>query len=107
MNLAVAKDVLALAATAALFAGATVLYGRRRGIDFLLLLVGAGCFVVVALTHVFETFGLFPTLGWGQPRTVGHYIDLAAAIVGLTLVLASVLIRYVRRATRRDNRDSP
>ena len=33
----------------------------------LLQLIGAGCVVVVVLTHVAEAFKLLPIMGWGLP----------------------------------------
>jgi hypothetical protein len=52
----------------------------------LLQLLGLACLIIVVLTHVAETFHLFPKMGWGQPSSVGHYIDLASAILGCTLL---------------------
>jgi hypothetical protein len=47
----------------------------------------------MALTHVFEAFAILPTLGWGQAHTVGHFIDLSAALLGVAFVTASFLLR--------------
>jgi hypothetical protein len=52
----------------------------------LLQLIGAGCLVVVVLTHVAEAFKLFPTMGWGLPTSPGHYLDLISAVLGCTLL---------------------
>jgi len=57
----------------------------------LLLLFGFACLIIVVLTHVFEEFHLFSTMGWGQPTSVGHYIDLVSAILGCTLLLVGFL----------------
>jgi len=57
---------------------------------------GIGCFAVMAATHVFEEFSLLPALGWGRPDTVGHFIDLTAAPLGVVLVAASFLLRSHR-----------
>ena len=49
--------------------------GRRKSgrhkvtIWRLLQLIGAGCVVVVVLTHVAKTFKLFPVMGWGLPTS--------------------------------------
>ena len=48
---------------------------------------------MLALTHVCETFGILRALGWGKPKSVGHYIDLIAAAVGVALVFTRILIR--------------
>ena len=50
------------------------------------MLLGAGCLVIVVLTHVCETFHLFPAMGWGLKHSPGHYLDLSAAILGLTFL---------------------
>jgi hypothetical protein len=42
--------------------------------------------VVVVLTHVAETFKLFPIMGWGLPTSPGHYLDLISAVLGCTLL---------------------
>jgi hypothetical protein len=49
-------------------------------------LLGAGCLVVVVLTHVSEALRLFPSMQWGSPTSVGHYLDLSSAVLGLALV---------------------
>ena len=107
MNLAVLKGALALAGTAALLVGAAILYRRRGTLDAALQLLGVACFVVVALAHVFEALAILPALGWGHPRSVGHYIDMAAAVLGVTLVSASLFFRYVQRGPRVNTRDDP
>jgi hypothetical protein len=58
--------------------------------------VGTACLVVVILTHIAEVFHIFPSMGWGQPRSAGHYLDLAGAILGCTLVPLGFAISYVR-----------
>ena len=49
-------------------------------------LFGLACLVVVVLTHVTEHFKVFPSMGWGQPGSVGHYLDLVSAVLGFTLL---------------------
>jgi hypothetical protein len=49
-------------------------------------LLGAVCLVIVGLTHVAEAFQIFPAMGWGLPNSAGHYLDLASAILGCTLL---------------------
>jgi len=104
VNLAVLKGILGLAATFALLAGSAILYRGRGTVGSVLPVLGVACFVVVALTHVFEACAMFPALGWGQPRSIGHYIDLGAAILGLTLVFAGLLYQYAQRASRVNGR---
>ena len=93
MNMAVLKGFLALSAAFLLFLGAAIFYRRRRTRGSVSLLVA--CFVVVALTHLFEALEILRAAGWGQPRSIGHYIDLGAAVLGLTLVFAGLVLHYV------------
>src|SRR6266568_3876790 len=48
-------------------------------------LLGAGCLLVVVLTHIAEALKLFPSMQWGSPSSVGHYLDFSSAVLGLTL----------------------
>jgi len=60
--------------------------------------VGAACLVIVVLTHVAETLHLFPGMGWGQPNSPGHYLDLVSAILGCTLLPLGLLgSTFIRR----------
>jgi hypothetical protein len=56
-------------------------------------LLGAGFLAVMVFSHVAERLGLFPTLDWGQPNSVGHYIDLVSAVSGSILVPAGYIGR--------------
>ena len=40
---------------------------------------------MVVLTHVAETLHVFPWMHWGVEQSVGHYLDLGSAVLGLTL----------------------
>ena len=62
-----------------------------------LMLFGADCLTIVVLTHVAETFGLFPSMGWGQPDSAGHYLDLASAILGCTLFPVGLIASFIAR----------
>jgi hypothetical protein len=62
-----------------------------------LVLFGAACLTVVVLTHVAETFGIFPGMGWGMPNSAGHYLDLVSAILGCTLLPAGLIASFIAR----------
>jgi hypothetical protein len=67
---------------------------ERPGVNVVwrfLQLFGAACLIIVVLTHVAEALHLFPGMGWGQPDSPGHYLDLASAILGCTLLLIGLL----------------
>lgn len=60
-------------------------------------LVGAGFLLVVVFAHVCEASGFFPSLGWGRPTTVGHYIDFVSAIAGSILMVLGYFGRWIIR----------
>jgi hypothetical protein len=76
------KGLAALVPACILFIGATVLCFRARTPSAFLQLFGAGCLVVVVLTHVCEALDLFTWMRWGDEHSVGHYLDLVSAVVG-------------------------
>jgi hypothetical protein len=64
---------------------------------------GVICLTIVVLTHVAETLHLFPGMGWGQPTSIGHYLDLVSAILGCALLLLGSLDRaFTRRNEGQD-----
>ena len=93
------RTLIALLPLLILLCGAAVLYARTKTVSALLQLLGATCLLVAVLTHVFEALNLFPSLGWGAEGSIGHYIDLASAILGLALFLTG----YVSYAVRQDD----
>ena len=71
--------------------------GNMKALWRFLQFFGAAGLITVALTHVAETLHLFPGMGWGQPDSAGHYLDLVSAILGCALhplgFVASVIQR--------------
>ncbi len=59
--------------------------GGSRNLAAFLQVVGAGCLVIVVLTHICETLGLFAWMHWGLKSSAGHYLDFWSAAIGLTL----------------------
>lgn len=53
---------------------------------------GAFGLVVVVIAHLCEGLRVFPRIGWGQPHSLGHYLDLSGALVGLALLPAGYLL---------------
>jgi hypothetical protein len=82
-----------------LFSGSAILFSRRKTFASFLQLLGAGCLIVVVGTHVAEALRLFPWMNWGFPHSVGHYVDLASAVLGVTLFPLGYLIYALRVAT--------
>jgi hypothetical protein len=93
MSAAVLKGLLALVGACVFLGVSLALLLTRHNLASTLKALGLGCFAVMALTHAFEAFAIFPTLGWGQSRSVGHYIDLIAALSGVALVVAGFAFR--------------
>ena len=83
MNDAVLKPFVALIPACLLFAGAAIIWLRRKSTSSIFQLLGAAALVVVVLAHVFEALHVFPRIGWGSQNSVGHYLDLLCAIVGV------------------------
>jgi zinc transporter ZupT len=85
MNTTLETALLALVPVCMLLAGSAVLFSSRKTVASFLQLFGAGCLVIVALTHLSEALHLFPSMNWGRPHSIGHYLDFWSAVLGLTL----------------------
>ena len=79
------------------FGASAIVFAKERTLGALLQLFGAGCLIVVVLTHVAEAFHLFPGMGWGLSNSVGHYVDLISAVAGVMLLLVGYLSRRLAR----------
>jgi succinate dehydrogenase/fumarate reductase cytochrome b subunit len=91
------KALVALAPVCMLFSGSAVMFFREKTASSFLQLLGAGCLVVVVLTHVCEAFRLFPRMHWGDEQSVGHYLDLGTAVLGLTLFPIGYLLHALTK----------
>src|SRR5215468_8401018 len=97
MNPTLVRALIALVPLLVLLCGAAVLYARTKTVSALLQVLGVTCLLVVVLTHVFEALNLFPSLGCGEESSVGHYIDLASASLGLALFPSGYLLYALRK----------
>lgn len=97
MNVALLKALLALLPALVLFFGSLVLFVRGKSLCFVLQLLGAGCLVLVPVTHVAEALHLFPAMGWGLEHSPGHYLDLCSAACGLTVFPIGHLLHALSR----------
>lgn len=100
MNVTLLKALIALVPASMLLCGSAVFFSRRKAASTLLQLLGAGALVVVALVHVSEGIRLFPWMNWGLEDSVGHYLDLDSAILGLTLFPLGYLLCALARRHR-------
>ena len=73
------------------------LFLQGKTICSFLQLFGAGCLVVVVLTHISEALQLFPWMEWGSPHSAGHYLDFWSAVLGLTLFPIGYLCRRLAK----------
>jgi len=92
MNVTLLKAVVALVPVSMLFSGSVVLFSQAKSVSSVLQLLGAGCLLVVVLTHACEALRLFPWMYWGAEHSVGHYLDLSTAVLGVTLFPVGYLL---------------
>jgi len=97
MNPTLAKALVALVPILVLFSGAVALYARTKTASSLVQMLGAACLVVVVLVHVCEALDLFPSMRWGAADSIGHYVDLASALLGLCLFPIGYLFHALSR----------
>ena len=95
MNPTAMKAVVALLPVSILFSGALLTFARRIAPFSLLLLLGAGCLLMVALAHLCEGLHWFPWMQWGMEHSAGHYLDLTSAVLGLTLFPVGYLLHAI------------
>jgi hypothetical protein len=100
MNHPLIKALIAFLPTGMLFSGSIVLFLREKRAPSFLQLCGAGCLVLVVLTHVSEALHLLPWMHWGLAHSVGHYLDFWSAVLGFTLFPIGYLLQALteRRA---------
>ena len=95
MKIPLYRALVALLPTSLLFAGSIVLFLRRKALFVFMQVFGAGCLVLVAVTHVCEALNLFPTMNWGLEHSAGHYLDLSGAVLGFTLFPLGYLLHAI------------
>jgi hypothetical protein len=97
MNATLSKALVALAPAGILFVGSLILFLREKTLGSFLQPLGAGCLVVVVLTHLCEALHLFPWMHWGSNHSVGHYLNLWSAVLGLTLFPIGYLLHALSK----------
>jgi len=85
MDATLAKSLVALFPVTMLLFGSVALLLKTRTVAVLLQLIGAAGLTISVLTNVCEGLQLFPSMGWGLTGSVGHYLDLSSAVLGVTL----------------------
>src|SRR5579864_4402157 len=91
MNATVIKALLIAIPVAVSFVASVALFKRTRAVAWLLRCGGSACFGIVVLAHVAEGMRWFPRMGWGQPASPGHYLDLTSAVLGAMLLVLGTI----------------
>lgn len=97
MPVTLLRGLFALVPTCILLSGSAVLFSRRKTVWTFLQLLGAGGLLLVALTHIFEALHVFTWMHWGVEHSLGHYLDLSSAVLGLTLFPAGYLLHSLAK----------
>lgn len=79
------KLAVALVPASLLLYGSILLFRAKHSMPAVLQLLGSAFLIIVVLTHVGEALHIFGWMGWGAGQSVGHYLDLLSAVLGLTL----------------------
>jgi hypothetical protein len=104
MNATLQVALLTLVPVCMLFAGAAVLFARAKTMISFLQLLGAGCLVIVVLTHLSEALHLFSRMNWGRPHSIGHYLDFWSAVLGVSLFPVGYLLHSLKERCPRAKR---
>jgi hypothetical protein len=96
MNPTLVKAAIALIPAVTLVVYSAALLAKKPSVAAGLQLSGAIFLLVVVSTHIAEALRVFRSMGWGQPNSVGHYIDLASATLGGILLVLAFAIRAFR-----------
>jgi hypothetical protein len=97
MDVTLFKSIAAAVPIGMLFVGSIVMRRRGANVPSVMQVAGAACLMTVVATHMFEALQLFPWMGWGEERSIGHYVNVGGAVLGLTLFPAGYLISALRR----------
>jgi hypothetical protein len=79
------KLAVALVPTSISLCGSVVLFRTQRSVWVSLQLIGSGFLFIVVITHVCEALGTFDSMVCGMEHSIGHYLDLGSAVLGVTL----------------------
>lgn len=94
------KALVALVPVVMLLSGSILFFVERKAVYSLLQTLGSGCLLLVVLAHICEGLRLFAWMGFGLPYSVGHYVDLFAAVLGVTLFPTGYLLHALTNRGR-------
>ncbi|HYM74437.1 MAG TPA: hypothetical protein VE377_00540 [Candidatus Dormibacteraeota bacterium] len=84
MNPTLLKTLFATVPTLPLFLASVIMLVKEKRPWSVLQFVGTTGMMMVLFTHLCEALQLFPWMEWGQGNSVGHYLDLSSAVLGVT-----------------------
>ena len=95
MNFTLLKALAVLVPVSVLCIGSAAAFAKEKTFRSAIQLAGAGCLMLVVLVHVCEALRLFQWMRWGDPHSLGHYVDLVSVILGLTLLSVGYGLRVL------------
>ncbi len=106
MNGTLVRALIALVLVSLLIAHSVASFLSNRTTLKLLQLIGAACLLVVVLAHLAEGAHLLQSMRWGARDSIGHDVDLAAAVLAVTLLAIGLPVRLwlERRSDPRSTR---
>ena len=97
MNVMLLRALAASIPACLLLCGSLVFFFREKAVSRVLQVVGAGGLVLVVLSHVCEALRLWPWMGWGLENSLGHYLDLSGAVLGVALFPTGYLLDAIAK----------
>jgi hypothetical protein len=97
MSATLLKALVASVPMATVFWWSIALFSKRKTVASSVLMLGAGCLVLVILTHVAEALRWLPWMHWGEEHSVGHYLDLSSAVLGLVMLPLGFVLHALHR----------
>ena len=86
MNATLIKALIVLIPAGLIFVRCLFLLRHHVTAGRILQLCGSVSLIVVVLTHIAEALHFLPFMGWGEAHSAGHYLDLASAVLAVTLL---------------------
>ncbi len=91
MQNTIPKAFIALFFLLIIFVWSITVFQKQKSKFSLMQLSGSVLLLFVALFHSFEEFHLFTFMQWGQPHSIGHYLDFFSAILGVLFFLVGII----------------
>jgi hypothetical protein len=100
MNPTLLRALVALVPTGILLFGEALFFSKRKTAGAFLQFLGAGCLMVVILTHICEGLSWLPWMHWGEEHSPGHCLDLTGAVLSVALLPAGFVLHKLRPSAR-------